>query len=51
MRPQLKRKATVAQINVARALCQPVTEEKDNLDDIIYQDTFTTEEINSLTRR
>ena len=51
MRPQLKRKATVAQRNVARASCQPVAEEKDNFDDIIYQDTFTTEEINSLTRR
>ena len=38
MRPQLKRKATVAQRNVARASCQPVAEEKDNFDDIIYQD-------------
>ena len=51
MRRQSKRKATVAQRNVARASRQPVAEEKDNFDDIIYQDTFTTDEINSLTRR
>ena len=51
MRPQYKRKATAAQRNVARASCQPVVEEKDNFDDIIYQDTLTTEEINSLMRR
>ena len=50
MRRQLKRKPTVAQRNLARASRQQVAEEEDNFDDIIYQDTFTTDEINSLTR-
>ena len=51
MRPQLKRKATVGQSYVARASRQLIAEEKYDFDDIIYQDTFTTDEINSLTRR
>ena len=51
MRRQSKRKPTVAQRNLARASRQQVAEEKDNFDNIIYQNTFTTDEINSLTRR